>query len=613
MYIPHSSPILLIIIPTILLFLSQKTQALFQHGRFSTSALYNVPVGLDEIQGTVVAFADFNSDKYTDVFVLSENQTVVNVYTWHHKNWRFEKSEAQITIKEFLITNILPGDFNYDGKLDVLVMGQRYKADKELFMRVYLGNGDDAFDENYLLIPSAKTSQPIPFDYSGNMTTDLLGYMYENNDESKLSLWKNLYGSEVQTGDLFEVSPIALNETDTKMCKWAEPHSNAFVDLNDLFVTCQENSNSPVTFQIWTNSKQNGFEFSRAGELPKGAGQVSFADMDGDGTIDMVFPVCTKNRCEIHVTYNKQIPLCSKETSKKCRQSANLCVADDNFQFDLEADDSNIAYSFDETIKILDSGFKGTLPVPIRIGDYNLDGYPDLLVISDSGHVSLLQSIPCNENCSKPAVAAQRRTFSKVFAGAKILNSINKATAAAFLDLDEDGTLDIMVLESTSNSDSTARNKPFGVNYPGATFKFTVLDTSGHKRANQVAQYSQAGYVSLQAPYSLFGLGRTNNYVEELFVGTTRNQSRHYSSFSGVIPNSQLIIVPYQPSGVNNPSTWSIKLYIHPGDWIPWVLLTLVSATVILAVVVFGLNWAEKREDELEKQKALHVINFDAL
>ncbi|CAG8632582.1 12385_t:CDS:10, partial [Ambispora leptoticha] len=534
-------------------------------------------------------------------------------------NWSFKKSDAQITITAdkdpgFLITNILPGDFNYDGKLDVLVMGQKdpkNNADEEILMRVYLGNGNDAFDENYIKIPSAKTSQPIPFDYNGNMTTDLLGYMYENNDESGLFVWKNLYGPEVQTGDLFEVSPIALNETVTKMCKWAEPHSNAFVDLNDLFVTCQENSNSPVTFQIWTNSKQKGFEFSRAGYLPKGVGQISFADMDGDGTIDMVFPVCTNNQCQIHVTYNKQIPLCSKETSKNCRQSANLCVADDNFQFDLKAD---------ACLFILDSGFKGTLPVPIRIGDYNLDGYPDLLVISDSGHVSLLQSIPCNK-------ADCRRTFSKVSTGAAILNSINKATTAAFLDLDEDGTFDIMVLESRSNSDSTARNvqmihnnyfndaffKPFGVNYPGAAFKFTVLDTSGHKRANQVAQYSQAGYVSLQAPYSLFGLGRTNNYVEELFVGTTRNQTRHFSSFSGVIPNSQLIIVPYQPFGVDNPSTWSIKLYIHPGDWIPWVLLTLVSATGILAIVVFGLNWAEKREDELEKRKALHVINFDAL
>jgi integrin alpha FG-GAP repeat containing protein 1 len=90
-------------------------------------------------------------------------------------------------------------------------------------------------------------------------------------------------------------------------------------------------------------------------------------------------------------------------------------------------------------------------------------------------------------------------------------------------------------------------------------------------------------------------------------------QSEHYTTFSGVIPNSQLIIIPYQPKDVDNPSTWTLELYIHPGDWIPWVLLALVSATLILALVVFALNWAEKREDEMEKKRALHGINFDAL
>lgn len=39
---------------------------------------------------------------------------------------------------------------------------------------------------------------------------------------------------------------------------------------------------------------------------------------------------------------------------------------------------------------------------------------------------------------------------------------------------------------------------------------------------------------------------------------------------------------------------WSRELYIHPGDWIPWVLLILVIVTIILAIVVFTLNYIEK-------------------
>jgi len=96
-------------------------------------------------------------------------------------------------------------------------------------------------------------------------------------------------------------------------------------------------------------------------------------------------------------------------------------------------------------------------------------------------------------------------------------------------------------------------------------------------------------------------------------VGVSRNQSTYYTSFTGVIPNSQLIIIPYQPEGVFDTSTWSRELYIHPGDWVPWVLLILIIVTIILAIVVFTLNYIEKREDENEKRKASRFVNFDAM
>ena len=53
----------------------------------------------------------------------------------------------QITQNEFIITNVIPGDFNYDGRLDVLIMGQKDTTivNSEILMRVYLGNGNDSF------------------------------------------------------------------------------------------------------------------------------------------------------------------------------------------------------------------------------------------------------------------------------------------------------------------------------------------------------------------------------------------------------------------------------------------------------------------------------------
>src|SRR5437870_2967520 len=112
----------------------------------------------------------------TDILVLSADQQRISVYIWDHGNFdsnlkslqdyenhvaylilhtsyqlakgQFIKSpSATIAIEpnDFTITNVLPGDFNYDGNLDVLVMGPNTKNTDELILRVYIGDGSSQF------------------------------------------------------------------------------------------------------------------------------------------------------------------------------------------------------------------------------------------------------------------------------------------------------------------------------------------------------------------------------------------------------------------------------------------------------------------------------------
>lgn len=112
-----------------------------------------------------------------------------------------------------------------------------------------------------------------------------------------------------------------------------------------------------------------------------------------------------------------------------------------------------------------------------------------------------------------------------------------------------------------------------------------------------VGQLPQTAYQSLLTPYAYFGLGRTNNYIENLFVGSTKHTEEHYINMEGVIPNSKLVIIP--PIGTDD-SSWRKELYLRPGEWIPWVLVTVVAATVVLAIIVFVLHLSEKvRSSEL--------------
>ena len=107
-----------------------------------------------------------------------------------------------------------------------------------------------------------------------------------------------------------------------------------------------------------------------------------------------------------------------------------------------------------------------------------------------------------------------------------------------------------------------------------------------------VGQLPQTSYHALQTPYAFFGLGRTNNYIENLFVGSTKTQKYHFINMEGVIPNSKVVISP--PVGDKSPSDWKKELYLRPSEWIPLVSLTVVIATLVLAVIWFVLYLHEK-------------------
>ena len=58
----------------------------------------------------------------------------------------------------------------------------------------------------------------------------------------------------------------------------------------------------------------------------------------------------------------------------------------------------------------------------------------------------------------------------------------------------------------------------------------------------------------------------------------------------GVIPNSKVVIIPPIEEG----GMWRKELYLRPGQWIPWVTLTVVGLVVVFAGVVVVLHLNEK-------------------
>jgi integrin alpha FG-GAP repeat containing protein 1 len=128
--------------------------------------------------------------------------------------------------------------------------------------------------------------------------------------------------------------------------------------------------------------------------------------------------------------------------------------------------------------------------------------------------------------------------------------------------------------------------QPSGASTSGVSYKYTILDTSGGRSAAQVPQLPQTSYQALNTPYAFFGLGWTNNYIENLFAGAVRTR---VAALEMVIPNSKLVINPGQA-----PDEWHKELYLRPGQWIPWVGVTVLGTMVALAGVVLVLHLNEK-------------------
>lgn len=215
---------------------------------------------------------------------------------------------------------------------------------------------------------------------------------------------------------------------------------------------------------------------------------------DRDGTLDMLFATCSSvesstgigSGCSVNIAYNKQLPLCASASGQNvvngkrtCRPPGDLCTADPDFRFDLhESPDNDVCAcwplcshplmltmlqafvrvplsdifpptkgsSVQPGLLVMDTIQDPPVPVPIKLGDVNQDGFPDLLAIVVHGSGShgqrtpnLVMSVPCAKSvagCS--GSGGGRRGWQAVKKDADPLLKIQDARSAAFLDMDED-------------------------------------------------------------------------------------------------------------------------------------------------------------------------------
>jgi integrin alpha FG-GAP repeat containing protein 1 len=102
---------------------------------------------------------------------------------------------------------VVPGDYTWDGKLDLLVMSTPSRSSKTLELMLHIGSASTGFgassgptnshlinlvaESSPVSIPPSTLSQPIPLDFNGDMRIDLLGHIAS--DDKNLYVWRNVW------------------------------------------------------------------------------------------------------------------------------------------------------------------------------------------------------------------------------------------------------------------------------------------------------------------------------------------------------------------------------------------------------------------------------------
>ncbi|XP_066247870.1 T-cell immunomodulatory protein [Euwallacea similis] len=569
--------------------------------------------------GMPAAFGDFNSDELTDVFVILNNSKTLEILLAHEEEplLRPAKNRLKCTFSNSLITSVVPGDFDGDAMMDVMVTTtfKRTEEDTEdiSLTNVYImwGGADQlncTTDEDKPLIQMI--GQPLAMDYDQNMIIDLFG----QDKEKRRMFW-------VFNKDRTPPQTIPMEDNHSRE-ELHRPHAHAFLDLNydfmaDLFIT------TPNHFEVWLGREHEPkFIYNDTIKHPENSkivGQSLFIDVELKGTMDLVTPVCTE-----------------KDRNGNCQAAALMGYADGHWN-DLQVnfkDDSGNFWRF-----YLKEGSRYTNVITLRSGDFNMDGYPDILATlsqegDDHPQSFLLENVACPTGCGK-----FKRSYAIKW---NALSPFRNGTAmAAFFDFYQDGILDcivvtyngkqyqagafrnsldydanfikVMVLTGLTNKNNQMINgrvgkkrRTYGTNLPGPSISYKTTTQEGNLRHGVSAQLPQSAHFSLNLPYTIFGLGRTPNFVDSVTVGLS-----NYSKFwTQIIPNSQMVVIPWP---VPQPWKWKAQLFVTPSKLILMSVAALTAVCGMITVIIGVLHWKERQEDKKERMSESHRFHFDAM
>lgn len=593
-----------------------------------TSVTSDVSLG---IPGRVIGVADWTNDKEAGLVVVDENNTV-SIYNWAQGTHNFWQS-LTFPFGDEGIVSAITADINRDGMVDLALTTTKGK------LHIIYGPGRVAYDimPNIPLHPSIPHLNALNL-YGSCALVDLVvvtsaGY---------LTILRNQLGS-VGGCDYIGGNATFIAESNVSLAYPELAMSVGAVDFNgdcltDFIGPDQAQNEHSTTYSIRDVPDSN---VRQQLTVPDFFGTPTYADIDGDGAVDIVFPACMKpilmEGSTTHYTcagYNALAIIFNVVSGAIC--GSDSCCAGHGSYLGSVAYTNETGNTNSGSWQLLAFNCQSQSPFELKAGEQPQE---DAQLINTSLYPAVIRLLDWNRDTLVDMVVAT--TWGPMVLtnndGSLICNALDigvSRSSTAFrnsipfpFDLDEDGIVDILTFSLDTNGTigaywngygneenyfftATMLNGVSAANYPswgavqiGAVHRFQWQDVDTKTRTGTATQYASSAAHSLVMPHAHFGLARTFSPIQNYGTGVRNGKGDYYRDWTAyLMPNSQVVVLAHP---IDDPSQWSIRLFLYSLQFKQIIIIALPTVLAIIGIPILVLKCREMQFDKAEKRQQM--------